>query len=78
MFFIDENGNIRSCVLDNEILGTLENSSLTEISSENLCRIPYCYCFIGYVHLNSLGLSEVYSGALERIPLKFRYKVNHS
>lgn len=71
VFFIDEYGNIRRCVLDNEILGTLENSTLSQISSKKPCKNFYCQCFIAYVHLVSLSLSDIYSGILERIPLSF-------
>jgi hypothetical protein len=68
---VDETGTVRRChFVENEVLGNLYRDSLDDIATERGCPKRVCRCHIGYVHLERLGLRDVFGeGIAERIPL---------
>lgn len=66
---VDGHGDVRRCHFVAEVLGHLYRDSLDSILAPRPCPNTSCGCYIGYVHLAELELSEVYGrGLLERIP----------
>jgi len=66
---VDGDGCIRRCHFIPEPIGNLYDSNFTEALFERACTNPTCGCHIGYVHLNELGLDDVFGeGILERVP----------
>lgn len=68
---VDGEGNVRRCHFVDDALGNLYRTPLAELLSERACPNATCGCYIGYVHLDRLGLYDVYGdGVLERVPAR--------
>ncbi|WP_148598600.1 STM4011 family radical SAM protein [Aquisphaera giovannonii] len=66
---VDGSGTIRRCHFVPEVIGNLYEPGFESALVERPCPAPTCSCHIGYVHLDHLGLAEVFGGGiLERIP----------
>jgi MoaA/NifB/PqqE/SkfB family radical SAM enzyme len=66
---VDGAGTVRRCHFVPEILGNLYDGSFRAALRPRPCPLATCDCHIGYVHLEPLGLQEVFAGGvLERIP----------
>ncbi|MEU7868582.1 STM4011 family radical SAM protein [Dactylosporangium sp. NPDC049140] len=62
-------GTVRRCHFVPETLGNLYDGSWTARRGERPCPNATCDCHIGYVHLRTLPLYDVFAGGvLERIP----------
>ncbi|GII90447.1 STM4011 family radical SAM protein [Sinosporangium siamense] len=62
-------GTVRRCHFVPQILGNLYDNSFRSALRPRGCPLAVCDCHIGYVHLEPLGLYDVYAGGvLERIP----------
>lgn len=67
---VDHKGDIRRCHFIPEIIGNIYSKD--EDLRDRPCSNQTCGCHIGYVHLDELGLNEVYgNGILERVPHNF-------
>ncbi|SEG15294.1 hypothetical protein SAMN04489712_103412 [Thermomonospora echinospora] len=66
---VDGEGTVRRCHFVPQTLGNLYDGSFRAALQPRLCPKPACDCHIGYVHLEPLGLYDVFTGGiLERIP----------
>jgi MoaA/NifB/PqqE/SkfB family radical SAM enzyme len=66
---VDGDGTVRRCHFIREPLGNLYSDPLESMLGDRPCTNATCGCHIGYVHLEELGLYEVFGrGVLERIP----------
>ncbi|WP_431772898.1 STM4011 family radical SAM protein [Streptomyces cucumeris] len=66
---VDGDGTVRRCHFVTEELGNLYDGSYREALRPRPCPLTRCDCHIGYVHLESLPLYDVFAGGvLERIP----------
>jgi MoaA/NifB/PqqE/SkfB family radical SAM enzyme len=67
---VDGSGTVRRCHFVPTILGNLYDGTFRTALQPRACPIAVCDCHIGYVHLEPLGLYDVFAGGiLERIPL---------
>lgn len=66
---VDGEGTVRRCHFVPAELGSLYDGSYREALRPRACPLAVCDCHIGYVHLESLPLYDVFAGGvLERIP----------
>lgn len=66
---VDGNGTVRRCHFIPTELGNLYDGSFAARLRPRPCPKASCDCHIGYVHLEPLGLDQVFrGGVLERIP----------
>lgn len=66
---VDAQGDIRRCHFVSKVLGNIYTSELEAVLFPRPCSRQFCDCHIGYVHMEDLGLGEVFGeGVLERIP----------
>lgn len=66
---VDGEGTVRRCHFVPAPLGNLYDGSYREALRPRPCPLAVCDCHIGYVHLESLPLYDVFAGGvLERIP----------
>ncbi|MER6912183.1 STM4011 family radical SAM protein [Streptomyces sp. NPDC000594] len=66
---VDGDGTVRRCHFVPEELGNLYDGSFRRALGPRGCPRAVCDCHIGYVHLESLPLYDVFAGGvLERIP----------
>jgi len=66
---VDGDGVVRSCHFIREPLGNLYAADFESVLKPRACSAESCGCHIGYVHLDYLGLGQVFgSGILERSP----------
>jgi MoaA/NifB/PqqE/SkfB family radical SAM enzyme len=66
---VDGEGTVRRCHFVKTPLGNLYEAGFPGFLGPRRCPNATCGCFIGYVHLERLGLYHVYDGGeLERIP----------
>jgi hypothetical protein len=66
---VDGEGTVRRCHFVKELLGNLYDGSFRAALRPRPCPLAVCDCHIGYVHLESLPLYDVFAGGvLERIP----------
>lgn len=66
---VDGTGAVRRCHFVREELGNLYDGSYRKALGPRGCPLAVCDCHIGYVHLESLPLYDVFAGGvLERIP----------
>jgi MoaA/NifB/PqqE/SkfB family radical SAM enzyme len=66
---VDGDGTVRRCHFIRQPLGNLYEPGFEKALFDRPCTNVTCGCHIGYVHLDHLGLYEVFgSGVLERIP----------
>ncbi len=62
-------GTVRRCHFVPSVIGNLYDGSFREALRPRTCPLAMCDCHIGYVHLEPLGLYDVYAGGvLERVP----------
>jgi MoaA/NifB/PqqE/SkfB family radical SAM enzyme len=67
---VDGDGTVRRCHFVPSVLGSLYDGSFRAALRPRPCPLAVCDCHIGYVHLEPLGLYDVFTGGvLERIPL---------
>lgn len=65
---VDGNGNVYRCHFIREKLGNLYEDDLNAMLKPRTCTNTTCGCHIGYVHMDHLGLYDLYEGReLERI-----------
>ncbi|GAA0244048.1 STM4011 family radical SAM protein [Cryptosporangium japonicum] len=65
-------GSVRRCHFVDEPLGNLYDGSYRQALRPRACPVATCDCHIGYVHLETLPLYDVFAGGvLERIPHGF-------
>jgi MoaA/NifB/PqqE/SkfB family radical SAM enzyme len=66
---VDGEGTVRRCHFVPAVLGNLYDGSFRAALRPRGCPLDACDCHIGYVHLEPLGLYDVFAGGvLERIP----------
>lgn len=66
---VDGDGTVRSCHFIRAPLGNLYAPDFDQVLKARPCSADTCGCHIGYVHLDYLGLEQVFgSGILERVP----------
>lgn len=66
---VDGEGTVRRCHFVRTELGNLYDGSYRGALGPRPCPLAVCDCHIGYVHLESLPLYDVFAGGvLERIP----------
>lgn len=66
---VDGDGTVRRCHFVREVLGNLYDGSYRARLGPRACPLPACDCHIGYVHLETLPLYELFgAGVLERVP----------
>jgi MoaA/NifB/PqqE/SkfB family radical SAM enzyme len=73
---VDGDGDVRRCHFTraasgpgDDVLGNLYRQPLSSMLRERPCPVATCGCHIGYVHLDRLGLYDVFGdGVLERVP----------
>ncbi|MEU8525318.1 MULTISPECIES: STM4011 family radical SAM protein [Streptomyces] len=69
---VDGDGTVRRCHFVKAELGNLYDGSFRAALRPRACPLAVCDCHIGYVHLESLPLYDVFAGGvLERIPAGF-------
>lgn len=68
---VDGAGMVRRCHFIREPLGNLYEPGFEAALQEQPCTNTTCGCHIGYVHMDDLGLYDLFgAGVLERIPAK--------
>jgi MoaA/NifB/PqqE/SkfB family radical SAM enzyme len=68
---VDGDGDVRRCHFVPDVLGNLYRDRLEDLLGERPCPNAVCGCHIGYVHLDRLGLRDLFGeGVLERIPAR--------
>ena len=66
---VDGAGTVRRCHFVRDELGNLYDGSYRAALRPRACPLAVCDCHIGYVHLESLPLYDVFAGGvLERVP----------
>ncbi len=66
---VDGDGTVRRCHFVPQVIGNLYDGSYRDALTPRTCPNSVCDCHIGYVHLESLPLYDVFAGGvLERIP----------
>ncbi|GAA2413959.1 hypothetical protein GCM10010191_24780 [Actinomadura vinacea] len=66
---VDGEGTVRRCHFVPAVLGNIYDGSFRSALRPRPCPSKICDCHIGYVHLEPLGLYDVFAGGiLERIP----------
>ncbi|MFF7738292.1 STM4011 family radical SAM protein [Streptomyces sp. NPDC007984] len=66
---VDGDGTVRRCHFVDTPLGNLYDGSYRAALRPRPCPLAVCDCHIGYVHLESLPLYDVFAGGvLERVP----------
>jgi hypothetical protein len=66
---VDDEGNVRRCHFVRAELGNLYDGTYRAALRPRPCPLAVCDCHIGYVHLETLPLYDVFAGGvLERIP----------
>ncbi|MFE2598672.1 STM4011 family radical SAM protein [Streptomyces sp. NPDC059396] len=66
---VDGEGTVRRCHFVRTELGNLYDGSYRQALAPRPCPLMTCDCHIGYVHLETLPLYDVFAGGvLERIP----------
>ncbi|MET7655600.1 STM4011 family radical SAM protein [Streptomyces sp. NPDC005486] len=76
---VDGEGTVRRCHFVRAELGNLYDGSYRAALRPRPCPLAVCDCHIGYVHLETLPLYDVFAGGvLERIPAAVPAPVQHS
>jgi MoaA/NifB/PqqE/SkfB family radical SAM enzyme len=66
---VDGEGTVRRCHFIREPIGNLYEPDFEAALQDQPCPNATCGCHIGYVHMDHLGLYEVFGdGVLERVP----------
>jgi len=72
---VSADGTITRCHFDKAGLGNLYSDDIEKLLAPRVCAQSSCDCHIGYVHLKSLNLYDVFgNGVLERIPKSYAVK----
>lgn len=72
---VDGSGRVKRCHFIDQEIANIYEPNFVEKLVERVCSNAVCGCHIGYVHMNELGLYEVYGdGVLERIPVDWRFE----
>jgi MoaA/NifB/PqqE/SkfB family radical SAM enzyme len=67
---VDGNGDMRRCHFIKTVIGNIYEPGFEAALRPTPCTNISCGCHIGYVHMQDLGLYEVFdAGILERIPV---------
>ncbi|NVB41094.1 radical SAM protein [Pseudenhygromyxa sp. WMMC2535] len=67
--FVDGHGDVRRCHFVDSVRGNLYRDPLPALLGEQPCPQSSCGCFIGYVHLERLGLRQRFGdGLAARLP----------
>lgn len=70
---VDGEGTVRRCHFVRAELGNLYDGSYRKALRPRSCPLAVCDCHIGYVHMETLPLYDVFAGGvLERIPAPVR------
>lgn len=70
---VDGEGTVRRCHFVRAELGNLYDGSYRQALRPRACPLAVCDCHIGYVHLETLPLYDVFAGGvLERVPAATR------
>jgi sulfatase maturation enzyme AslB (radical SAM superfamily) len=70
VFSVDGDGTMRRCHFITAAIGNIYEPGFEQALSDRPCTNSTCHCHIGYVHLEELGLDELFGDrVLERIPL---------
>ena len=76
---VDGDGTITRCHFIPTPIGNIYHPDFAEALKPRLCSRALCDCHIGYVHMDELGLYEVYGeGILERIPTQYSSSTKNS
>ena len=69
--FVRGSGEVSRCHFVGEVLGNLYEDPLDSLLGDAPCPVRSCGCFIGYVHLDKLGLRARFGDGLaaRRLPL---------
>jgi hypothetical protein len=66
---VDGDGTIRRCHFIERPIGNIYDPGVEAALAPRPCTRATCRCHIGYVHLDHLGLRDLFAGGvLERIP----------
>ena len=66
---VDGDGAVRRCHFIKQPIGNIYEPGFEAALVQRACTNATCGCHIGYVHMNDLGLYEVFGrGVLERVP----------
>ncbi|QUX29879.1 STM4011 family radical SAM protein [Nocardiopsis akebiae] len=69
---VDGDGDVRRCHFVDTPMGNLYDGSFAAGLGPRPCPLTSCDCHIGYVHLESLDLYDVFrGGVVERVPAAF-------
>ncbi len=69
---VDGDGTIQRCHFIKTSIGNIYDPEFEQSLKRRPCSAQTCGCHIGYVHMDSLGLYDVFDGGiLERIPAAF-------
>ena len=70
MVSVDGDGVMRRCHFIKSPIGNIYDPDFADCLVRNPCTNEVCGCHIGYVHMDELGLYDVFAGGvLERIPM---------
>lgn len=62
-------GTAQRCHFIKQPIGNIYDAGFEQMLKPRVCTNPTCDCHIGYVHLETLGLDDIFGdGILERIP----------
>jgi MoaA/NifB/PqqE/SkfB family radical SAM enzyme len=68
---VDGDGTIRRCHFIHRAIGNIYEPGWEEALRPRTCPNATCGCHIGYVHMQELGLYQVFGdGVLERVPAR--------
>jgi MoaA/NifB/PqqE/SkfB family radical SAM enzyme len=68
---VDGDGTVRRCHFIRTPIGNLYDPDFEHALQERPCTRATCGCHIGYVHMDDLGLHDVFGdGVLERVPAR--------
>jgi hypothetical protein len=69
VFSVDGSGAMRRCHFIKDVIGNIYDADWESSLHRRACSAENCGCHIGYVHMNELGLYDVFGdGVLERVP----------
>jgi hypothetical protein len=61
---VDGDGDIRRCHFVDEVIGNLYRDNLATVLRPRTCPRSHCDCYLGFAHLEHLGLREVFGDGL--------------
>jgi MoaA/NifB/PqqE/SkfB family radical SAM enzyme len=70
---VDGEGTMRRCHFIKAAIGNIYDPNFETALMERPCTHQTCHCHIGYVHLDDLGLDQIFGlGILERVPIAYQ------